>query len=140
MHAFKFCRQDSSPVVFRFLSVFLSIYCRHKKKWTSCFFIKVPDKILRKYLSVKSALLNYLYVFCNFFLTEKLNLIKMLKFGRFSFFWLGILCCLQTSRFSLLAESLFPSTWSPKEQTNNGLESCLQILQACIIGSSNNLL
>ena len=51
----------------------------------------MPDKILQKYLSVKSALFTYLYSFFKIvFLTEnKLNLIKRLKFGRFSCFQLA---------------------------------------------------
>jgi len=128
MHALKFCRQDSSPVVFHFFSVLfcLCIAGTRKNGLDNGMIVLTtkqnPDKIhvflsryltksYKNYLSVKRALLNYLYVFfLQFFLTEKLNLIKRLKFGRFSFFWLGILCCLQTVRFSLLAESLFPST------------------------------
>ena len=101
-------RFQSGSILF-FLRFFLSIYCRHKKKWTSCFFIKMPDKILQKYLSVKSALFTYLYSFFKIvFLTEnKLNLIKRLKFGRFSFFGLVFFVACRQSLFHCLQKVCF---------------------------------
>ena len=106
-------RFQSGSIPF-FLRFFLSMYCRHKKKWTFCRQEKSglsADKkgCQQKYLSVKSALFTYLYSFFKIvFLTEnKLNLIKRLKFGRFSFFGLVFFVACRQSLFHCLQKVCF---------------------------------
>ena len=99
-------QSDSIPFFLRFLS----IYCRHKKKWTSCFFYQDawqnPTKIFK---CKKCTVYTYLYVFFKIiFLTEnKLNLIKRLKFGRFSFFGLVFFVACRQSLFHCLQKVCF---------------------------------
>ena len=123
MHALKFCRQDSSPVVFHFFSVLFCLCIAGTRKngldngmivLTTkqnpdkfMFFIKIPDKILQKLFKCKTCPVKLSLCFLQFFLTEKLNLIKRLKFGRFLFFGLAFFVACRQSVFHCLQKVCF---------------------------------
>ena len=103
MHALKFCRQDSSPVVFHFFSVLfcLCIAGTRKNGLDNGMIVLTtkqnPDKIhvflsryltksYKNYLSVKRALLNYLYVFFQFFSNRKIKSYKKAQIWTIFFF------------------------------------------------------
>ena len=126
-------QSGSIPFFLRFFFVYL---LQAQEKMDFMFFIKMPDKILQKYLSVKSALFTYLYVFFKIiFLTEnKLNLIKRLKFGRFSFFGLAFFVACRQSVFHCLQKVCFLLHEVLKHRQipdwNLGCKFCRHALQA----------
>ena len=102
MHAFKFCRQDSSPVVFHFFSVLFCLCIAGTRKngldngmivLTTkqnpdkfMFFIKMPDKILQKLFKCKTCPVKLSLCFLQFFSNRKIKSYKNAQIWTIFFF------------------------------------------------------
>jgi len=124
MHALKFCRQDSIPVVFHFFSVLFCLCIAGTRKngldngmivLTTkqnpdkfMFFIKIPDKILQKLFKCKTCPVKLSLCFFAIFSNRKIKSYKKAQIWTiFFFFGLAFFVACRQSVFHCLQKVCF---------------------------------